>query len=120
MQRKGKIENTFEFIKKEIDAKKDSLSKIQKQINKIIFKNNKSIHFSKSDISILSMDQLNKFQNQLSEAKINLSVINTKIAELKKRLKEEDSNIISQMTYSEPLKVKLMNLEVDLARALTK
>ncbi len=121
MQRKNELQKAINFLTKEIKNKQDTLSAIEKKINKIIFNNNdKNFLLFKNDIGSININQLNKFQEDLSLAKINLLVVEAKIKELKRKLKEEDNNIISQMTYSEPLKIKLMNLEVDLARALTK
>ncbi len=120
IKRKKELGRALKFIKNELKAKQDSLTEVQKKINNIIFSGDSSFNLSKKDINSITIEQYNKFQEDLSLTKIQLIVIEAKIKELKKRLKEEDNNIISQMTYSEPLKIKLMNLQVDLARALTK
>ena len=63
---------------------------------------------------------LDKFRTDLLNAKVNLASIISARQRTELELKNLDGTIINESAFSEPLKVQLMNLEVDLARSLTR
>ena len=63
---------------------------------------------------------LDQFRADLLNARINLASIVSARARTENELKNLDGTIINESAFSEPLKVQLMNLEVDLARSLTR
>lgn len=63
---------------------------------------------------------LDEFRKELLQAKVNLSSIRAARIKTQAELRNLDGTIINESAFSEPLKVQLMNLEVDLARSLTK
>jgi capsular exopolysaccharide synthesis family protein len=63
---------------------------------------------------------LDKFRADLMNARVNLSSISSARKSTEDALKNLDGTIVNESAFSEPLKVQLMNLEVDLARSLTR
>lgn len=63
---------------------------------------------------------LESFHTDLLNTRIELSSIKASRQRTELELKTLDGTIVDESSFSEPLKVQLMNLEVDLARALTK
>ena len=63
---------------------------------------------------------LDKFRADLLNARVNLSSINSARIRTEFELKNLDGTIVNESAFTEPLKVQLMNLEVDLARSLTR
>ncbi|MFZ4726652.1 MAG: hypothetical protein ACOYMD_14555, partial [Paludibacter sp.] len=63
---------------------------------------------------------LDKFRADLLNARVNLSSITSARKSTEDALKNLDGTIVNESAFSEPLKVQLMNLEVDLARSLTR
>ncbi|MDD3079953.1 MAG: AAA family ATPase [Paludibacter sp.] len=76
--------------------------------------NNEIVDFDKIKTS------LDDFRNQLLNARVNLSSIISARKRTETELAGIDGTVVNESAFSEPLKVQLMNLEVDLARALTK
>lgn len=71
------------------------------------------------DIKKLAND-LDAFRTDLLNTQINLSSAMASKQRTEQELKNLDGTIVNESAFSEPLKVQLMNLQVDLARALTK
>ena len=63
---------------------------------------------------------LDDFRKDLLNATVNLASIQSSRKKTELELKNLDGTIVNESAFSEPLKVQLMNLEVDLSRALTK
>lgn len=63
---------------------------------------------------------LDRFRADLLNARVNLSSTMSARIRTEEELKMLDGTIVSESAFSEPLKVQLMNLEVDLARSLTR
>jgi Mrp family chromosome partitioning ATPase/capsular polysaccharide biosynthesis protein len=63
---------------------------------------------------------LDEFRKSLLQSKVNLSSVRAARVKTELELKNLDGTVVNESAFSEPLKVQLMNLEVDLARALTK
>ena len=63
---------------------------------------------------------LDQFRADLLNARVNLASIIAARVRTENELKNLDGTIINESAFSEPLKVQLMNLEVDLARSLTR
>ncbi len=63
---------------------------------------------------------LDQFRADLLNARINLASIVSARMRTENELKNLDGTIVNESAFSEPLKVQLMNLEVDLARSLTR
>ncbi len=64
--------------------------------------------------------ELENFRVNLLNAQIELSSVKAARVKTEQELVNLDGTIINETAFSEPLKVQLMNLQVDLARALTK
>ncbi len=64
--------------------------------------------------------ELENFRVNLLNAQIELSSVKASRVRTEQELVNLDGTIINETAFSEPLKVQLMNLQVDLARALTK
>ena len=71
------------------------------------------------DMKKLASD-LDAFRTDLLNTQINLSSAMASKQRTEQELKNLDGTIVNESAFSEPLKVQLMNLQVDLARALTK
>lgn len=76
--------------------------------------NSEIVDFDKIKTSI------DDFRRDLLNARVNLASIMSARKRTENELKNLDGTIVNESAFSEPLKVQLMNLEVDLARALTK
>jgi len=63
---------------------------------------------------------LDQFRADLLNARVNLASIVSARMRTENELKNLDGTIVNESAFSEPLKVQLMNLEVDLARSLTR
>lgn len=63
---------------------------------------------------------IDDFRKDLLNARVNLASIMSARKRTENELKNLDGTIVNESAFSEPLKVQLMNLEVDLARSLTK
>lgn len=77
-------------------------------------RNSEIVDFDKIKTSI------DDFRRNLLNARVNLASIMAARKKTENELKNLDGTIVNESAFSEPLKVQLMNLEVDLARALTK
>jgi hypothetical protein len=66
------------------------------------------------------LTELENFRASLLNAQIDLSSVIASRTRTEKELVNLDGTIVNESAFSEPLKVQLMNLQVDLARALTK
>lgn len=66
------------------------------------------------------LTELENFRASLLNAQIDLSSVVASRTRTEKELVNLDGTIVNESAFSEPLKVQLMNLQVDLARALTK
>lgn len=63
---------------------------------------------------------LDQFRAELLNSRVNLASIVSARTRTETELKNLDGTIVNESAFSEPLKVQLMNLEVDLARSLTR
>jgi len=63
---------------------------------------------------------LDQFRADLLNARVNLASFVSARMRAENELKNLDGTIVNESAFSEPLKVQLMNLEVDLARSLTR
>jgi capsular polysaccharide biosynthesis protein len=107
---------TIMYIEAQLEKKNRDLDSLNAGIEKEYRKHNYK-NFS-GDIEE-NFRRLSSFKDILSNTEVELEAENANIRALKSRLKEEDSEYTTETTYSEPLKMKLLNLEVDLARTLT-
>lgn len=71
------------------------------------------------DFNKISMT-LDGFRADLLNSRVNLASIVSARSRTESELKNLDGTIVNESAFSEPLKVQLMNLEVDLARSLTR
>lgn len=67
-----------------------------------------------------TLTDLEKFRADLLNVQIELYSVKASKQSTEKELIKLDGTVVSESSFSEPLKVQLMNLQVDLARALTK
>lgn len=77
-----------------------------------------------SGTELIDFDKVNntldRFRADLLNARVNLSSIMSARIRTEQELESLDGTIVNESAFSEPLKVQLMNLEVDLARSLTR
>ena len=77
-------------------------------------------HLAKTkDLGKMSSD-LESFRTDLLNSQISLASAMATKQKAEMELKGLDGTIVNESAFSEPMKVQLMNLQVDLARALTK
>jgi capsular exopolysaccharide synthesis family protein len=107
---------TIRYLEEQLDRNNRELDSLNVTIENLYRKHNFK-NFS-GDIED-NFKRLSSFKDILSSTEVELESENANIRALKQRLKEEDSEYTTETTYSEPLKMRLLNLEVDLARALT-
>ena len=118
----------------------DSHNQNEHFINKIKYLNTESANIRKAidscDLMIMklsnrlnlqnieSVDQLTnireKFKQQLKETEVELSYVTASKVRTEYELSNLNDTLFEKSSFTEPLKVQLMNLHVDLARALTK
>lgn len=112
----------------------DNSNRLIQYLNEQIEQN--SSNLSAIDMQILSSDKsregaeivdfervksnLAEFRRDLLQTEVNLSSITAARLKTQNELRTLDGTIVNESAFTEPLKVQLMNLEVDLARALTK
>ncbi len=107
---------TIRYLEEQLNKNNNDLDSLNAAIEKV-YRNHNYKNFS-GDIEE-NFKRLSSFKDILSNTEVELEAENANIRALKSRLKEEDSEYTTETTYSEPLKMRLLNLEVDLARALT-
>ncbi len=113
---KRNINKTIDYLEHQLRDKNHELDSLNTAV-KALYAN---IDFKNyGDNLHENLKRLNAFKHNLTTVEVELEAENANIKVLNSKLKEEDSTYITETTYSEPLKIKLMNLEVDLARALT-
>ncbi len=96
----------------------DNTNKLNVIDNEILQKGVKYID-KKFDYQKQSTD-LEEFRKQLLNSQIELSSVKAAKQRSEQEIAKLDGTIINEASYSEPLKVQLMNLQVELAKALTK
>jgi Mrp family chromosome partitioning ATPase/uncharacterized protein involved in exopolysaccharide biosynthesis len=104
------------FLTKQLGENNAKLSQIDQQILRNGAGTNKA---ALRDVNKLASD-LESFRNDLLNTQIDLSSAMASRKRTEDELKSLDGTIVNESAFSEPLKVQLMNLQVDLARALTK
>ncbi len=107
-------EKLVEFLSKQLTDNNKKLAEIDR---KILHEQSSNPYLIR-DISKLSTD-LESFRTELTNTQINLSSIRAAKKQTEQELQNQDGIIMTETSFSEPLKVQLMNLQVDLARALT-
>lgn len=66
-----------------------------------------------------NVTRVNELQKQIDDSRVELAAVTASVKKINHDLKREEHSIVNQTTYSEPYKIRLMNLEADKARALT-
>lgn len=108
-------EKLVSFLRNQLNDNGDKLNEIDRQILGYSNSNPERL----MDVSSVSAN-LESFHTNLLNTRINLSSIRASRQRTEHELQNLDGTIVDESSFSEPLKVQLMNLEVDLARALTK
>lgn len=108
--------NLIDYFTKQIAESNTKLDDIDTQIRSLgsQFSVNKI-----NDLGQVTSTQQN-FQKSLMDAQVEYSSIKASRLRTEHELKDIDGTVVNETALSEPLKVQLMNLQVDLARALTK
>lgn len=107
-------QNMVNYLNEQIAQNNQKLLDFDSKLNSFGSESSEIIDYDKIKIT------LDDFRKQLLNAKVNLSAITSSRSRTQKELRNLDGTIVNESAFSEPLKVQLMNLEVDLARALTK
>lgn len=105
----------IDFLTKQIAENNEKLNVLDKQVLSMA---------ATSTCGMLDVDRLQanleSFRMDLMKAQIALSTLKASRQRTESALKNLDGTIVNESAFTEPVKVQLMNLEVDLARALTK
>ena len=105
----------IDFLTKQIADNNEKLNVLDKQVLSMA---------ATSSGGMLDVDRLQanleSFRMDLMKAQIALSTLKASRQRTESALKNLDGTIVNESAFTEPVKVQLMNLEVDLARALTK
>jgi Mrp family chromosome partitioning ATPase/uncharacterized protein involved in exopolysaccharide biosynthesis len=104
------------FLTKQLADNNAKLSQIDQKILRSGAGSNKA---ALRDVNKLASD-LESFRKDQLNTQIDLSSAIASRKRTQDELKSLDGTIVNESAFSEPLKVQLMNLQVDLARALTK
>lgn len=109
-------ERLITYLNGQIEQNNLKLNQIDIQIN--------GLRLGGDETQLLDIEKvtstLDKFRADLLNAQVNLSSIVSARLRTEHELKNLDGTVINESAFSEPLKVQLMNLEVDLARSLTR
>lgn len=106
---------TVNFIQKQLGEKNNKLKKIDRKI----MEQQSANPFLERDIDEMVAD-IETFRTNLQNAQIDLASTKAGKAKTESELNTLDGTITSESSFSEPLKVQLMNLHVDLARSRTR
>lgn len=115
--RSSGFSNSLTYLESQAEKKQAEFDELEQKIEDFYKKHNIVKFTEDMDANLGKVD---KFREMLTTAQVELSSVKANIKGIKSKLESEDNDIVAQTTYSEPLKIRLMNLEVDLARALTK
>jgi len=115
---KHQVSNSERFIGFLTDQLNDNNNKLSGIDNELIGNSSKESGEIFDATQITS--DLESFRTKLLNSQINLATVKASKGRTEQALKNLDGTIVNESAFSEPLKVQLMNLEVDLARALTR
>nr|WP_321522402.1 AAA family ATPase [uncultured Macellibacteroides sp.] len=115
---KHQVSNSERFIGFLTDQLNDNNGKLSGIDNELIGNSSKESGEIFDATQITS--DLESFRTKLLNSQINLATVKASKGRTEQALKNLDGTIVNESAFSEPLKVQLMNLEVDLARALTR
>ena len=110
------------------------LSSFLKYLNEQLVENNKKLSVVNGLIgksaSVLDVGQVsdreqlkiiyNKYRQKLHDLEIELASVHSERLSIKKEFDYQQDTLFYETSFSEPLKVQLMNLKIDLAKAFTK
>lgn len=116
------VNHQIEFSANLIDYLSAQLSDNYKQlsrIDRIILVEQASNPYQLRDLNKLASN-LESFRNSLQNARIDLASVRASKKRAEEELVDLDPTIMDELAYSEPLKVQLMNLHTERARALTR
>ncbi len=105
----------IDFLTKQIAENNEKLNVLDKQVLSMAATRTGGM----LDVDRLQAN-LESFRMDLMKAQIALSTLKASRQRTESALKNLDGTIVNESAFTEPVKVQLMNLEVDLARALTK
>ncbi|MDD3254390.1 MAG: AAA family ATPase [Parabacteroides sp.] len=105
----------IDFLTKQIAENNEKLNVLDKQVLSMAATRTGGM----LDVDRLQAN-LESFRMDLMKAQITLSTLKASRQRTESALKNLDGTIVNESAFTEPVKVQLMNLEVDLARALTK
>jgi capsular exopolysaccharide synthesis family protein len=110
----GNSQKMVDFLNSQLAEHYEKLQNIDKEI---LY--NQSNPYLIRDITTLSAN-LESYRTSLLNTQIDLTSITSSRKRAESELKKLSGTIVNESAFSEPLKVQLMNLQVDLARALTR
>jgi len=116
------VNHQIEFSANLIDYLSAQLSDNYKQLSRIdreILVEQASNPYQLRDLNKLASD-LESFRNSLQHARIDLASVRASKKQAEEELVDLDPTVMDELAYSEPLKVQLMNLHTERARALTR
>ncbi|MBT4575007.1 MAG: AAA family ATPase [Candidatus Cloacimonetes bacterium] len=115
-QRLRGYDYSVKYLEQLMRDKRSDLDEVLGYINDFML--DKGIDLNTANIED-NIGRVNDIQLQISTCKVDLAAISASIKKINYDLNREDNSIVNQTTYSEPYKIRLMNLEAEKARALT-
>ena len=114
--RTGNSESLITYLQDQIRDNNAKLSQIDVKImsGNIQGGGNEIVDFDKI------RERLDLFRKELLQARVNLASIKAARERTEFELQNLDGTIVNESAFTEPLKVQLMNLQLDLARSLTR
>ncbi|MFZ5942020.1 MAG: GumC family protein [Bacteroidota bacterium] len=117
MLRKYETESTNQTIRYLSGMLEENHRKLEEIDRDILYKQSSNPYLMR-DIPKLTSD-LESFRTELLNVQIELASVQSSKKETQREFTKLDGTVVNESAFSEPIKVQLMNLQVDLARALT-
>lgn len=115
MHQQNNSQRLIAFLTDQLAKNNEKLNSIDKQVITLA-----SVHSGGIQDAEKLQTNLELFRMDLMKAEITLNTLKASRQRAETSLKNLDGTIINESAFTEPVKVQLMNLEVDLARALTR
>ncbi|TKG95426.1 hypothetical protein EYV94_08255 [Puteibacter caeruleilacunae] len=116
MNHKVGFEKTIEYLYSQLGNNKTQLSDLEKEILKLNSRLN--IHELKGLEQLKTIYE--NYKKTLNDSRIELAAMRATKNQIKHEITNQKDTLMKEVSFTEPLKVQLMNLHVDLARSLTK
>lgn len=110
----------FSFSSSNLSSQEKSLQLELENINQEIYAFFKRRNFDVTLNNIgTTLDNVHSYEQQLATARVDLEAVSANVDQLRSQLSGQDSSLAIDHSFDEPLQVRLINLEMDLANELT-